>query len=178
MSPEEKLSPKRRLLIGVFTIAMAAAGFATGRAAFPPARSVTQPIQFNHQKHVEKVGLDCSTCHEYFGTREHSGLPALAVCEGCHAEPQTESAEEQTLRALIASDSRPEFRKLFRLPDHVYYSHRRHVAVAELKCETCHGAIADTAAPPERPLVRVTMETCVGCHEEKGVTNDCTSCHQ
>lgn len=178
MPADEKLSPKRRLLIGAFTVTMAAAGFATGRAALRPAQPIAQPIQFNHQKHVKGVGLECSTCHEYFSTREHSGLPSLAVCETCHAEPQTKSAEEETLRTLIASSPQPVFRKLFRLPDHVYYSHRRHVAVAGLQCETCHGAIAETTAPPARALVRITMDTCIGCHTEKHVKNDCTNCHQ
>jgi hypothetical protein len=178
MITDEKLSPTRRLLIGVFTLAMATAGFAAGRIAFRPTGAVTQPIQFNHQKHVKDVGLECSTCHEYYSTGRHSGLPPLSTCQGCHEEPITKSPEEQKLVKLIASDPQATFKKLFRLPDHVFYSHRRHVVVAGLPCETCHGGIAETTVPPRYPLVRITMATCTGCHAEKQVSSDCTNCHR
>ena len=178
MAADERLSPTRRLLIAACTVALAAAGFAAGRIALRPTEAVTQPIQFNHQKHVVDVELECSTCHEYFSTGEHSGLPSLSTCQGCHEEALTKSPEEQKLLELIATNPQPEFKKLFRLPDHAYYSHRRHVVVAGLQCETCHGGIAETTAPPRFPLVRITMATCVNCHAEKNVTTECTNCHR
>jgi hypothetical protein len=157
---------------------MTTAGFAAGREALHPTERVTQPIQFNHQKHVKVVGVECSVCHEYYSTGEHAGLPSLALCKGCHAEALTKSSEEQKLLKLMASDPQPAFRKLFRLPDHVRYSHRRHVASGGLACETCHGAIAETTAPPAYPLVRITMDSCTGCHTDRGVKTDCTHCHR
>lgn len=175
---DERLDPRRRLAIGVLFVVMGTAGFATGRLALRPAGRVTQPIQFNHQKHVKEAGLECSTCHEYYATSDHSGLPSLALCKGCHAEALTKSAEEQKLITLAATDAPPPFRKLFRLPDHARYSHRRHVASGGLACQTCHGAIADTTAPPPAPLVRITMDTCTGCHRDRGVKTDCTHCHR
>lgn len=178
MASGERLSPRRRLIIGVFTMGMAATGFAAGRILFVPTTRVAQPIQFNHQKHVKEVGIDCSGCHEYYSTSEHSGLPSLATCGGCHTEALTKSPDEQRLLKLIASDTRPTFRKLFRMPDHVYYSHRRHVVAGELACETCHGGIADSTAPPQTPLERITMEFCVNCHTERGVSAECTQCHR
>lgn len=176
MSADERLGPKRRLAIGVLALTMAAAGFATGRTALRPTQRMTQPIQFDHQKHVKTVGLECAACHEYFSTSDHSGLPSLAVCKGCHVEALTESLEEQKLLQL--SDPLPAFQKLFRLPDHARYSHRRHVVSGGLACETCHGAIAETTAPPASPLVRITMDTCTACHADRGVKTDCTHCHR
>ncbi len=178
MSSDERLSPKRRLIIGVFTLALAATGFAAGRTLILPTTPVAQPIQFNHRKHVKDVGVECPACHEHYATSEHSGLPSLSTCEGCHSTPLTKSAEEQRLLALIARGDRPAFRKLFRMPDHVHYSHRRHVVAGGLTCETCHGAIADTTVPPVAPLQRITMATCVTCHTERGVSTDCTKCHR
>lgn len=175
---DERLSPTRRLLIGVVTLVIASAGFALGRIVFRPTRTTSQPIQFNHRKHVQELEIECATCHEYYATGESSGLPGLGTCLGCHEEPITESEEEQKLLKLAASSPRAEFRKLFRLPDDVYYSHRRHVTVAGLECETCHGEVATTTAPPPRPLVRITMETCIACHAERNVSNDCTHCHR
>ena len=176
MSVDERLGPKRRLAIGVLALTMAAVGFAAGRTALRPTERVTQPIRFNHQRHVKIVALECSACHEYFSTSDHSGLPSLALCKGCHAEALTESPEEQKLLKL--GDPLPAFQKLFRLPDHARYSHRRHVASGGLTCETCHGAIAETTAPPASPLVRITMDTCMACHADRGVKTDCTHCHR
>jgi hypothetical protein len=178
VSSNAGLSPQRRLLIGIFTLIMAATGFAAGRTMLVPSRRVTQPIQFNHQKHVKEAGVECPSCHQYFETSEHSGLPALETCEGCHAEALTKSTEEARLLTLLAGRDRPPFRKLFRLPDHVYYSHRRHVVLGELTCETCHGAIADSTVPPAVPLKRLTMDGCIDCHAERGVSTDCTQCHR
>lgn len=178
MAADEGLSPTRRLRIGAFTLTMAVAGFVPGRLAVPPTEAVTQPIEFNHQKHVKDNGLECSICHEYYSTGKHSGLPSLTTCQGCHQEPITGSAEELKLVKLMASDPQARFKKLFRLPDHAYYSHRRHVVAAGLTCEICHGPIAETTAPPRYPLVRITMDTCIRCHAEKNVTTECTDCHR
>lgn len=178
MALGEKLNPTQRLVLGAFTVATLAAGFAGGRLLFMPGTSVVQPIQFNHQKHVKGAGIDCSVCHQYYAEHQHSGLPDLSVCMTCHQQPVTKSPEERKLIALAASPSPPAFQKLFRLPDHAYYSHRRHVTVARLPCDTCHGAIADSTTPPSRPLVRVTMATCTGCHTRVSVRTDCTDCHR
>lgn len=178
MAFDEKFSPTVRLLLGAFTLAMVAGGFAAGRLAFNPGGRVVQPIQFNHQKHVKGAGLECSTCHQYYAEHQHSGLPDLKLCTTCHQQPITKSPEERTLITLAANPSPPVFRKLFRLPDHAYYSHRRHVTVGRLTCDTCHGAIADSTAPPPRPLVRITMATCTDCHTRQSVQTDCTACHR
>ena len=178
MSGDQRLDPKRRLAIGILVLMVATAGFAAGRAGLNPAGRVSQPIQFNHQKHVKDVGLECSVCHAYFSTGDHSGLPSLAVCQQCHADALTKSSEEQKLLKLIASNPQARFQKLFRMPDHVRYSHRRHVVSGGLTCNTCHGAIAETTAPPSSPLVRITMNTCLGCHSDRGVKTDCTHCHR
>jgi hypothetical protein len=175
---EEKLSPTRRLLIGALTLSMAAGGFAAGRVLFRPAGNVSQPIRFNHQKHVRDAGMECSACHEYYATRQHSGLPTLETCLGCHEEASTGSPEERKLVELAKKDPGASFRKLFHLPEHVYYSHRRHVAIAHLECKTFHGGIEETTSPPAAPLVRITMDTCISCHSKRGVTTDCTHCHR
>lgn len=178
MVADRRFSPTARLLVGALTVLMGVGGFAAGRAAFSPSRGVRQPIQFNHQLHVKTVGLECSVCHQYYAERQHSGLPDLGVCQACHQTPVTESPEEKKLVEFIASPDPPAFKKLFRLPDHSYYSHSRHVTVAKLACAECHGGIADTTAPPPRPLVSVTMNTCIDCHTRQNVQTSCTGCHR
>jgi hypothetical protein len=172
------MDPVRRLLIGALVIATGAIGYAGGRAIFRPAERIVQPVAFSHQKHVGELEIECDLCHEFNAVGTHAGLPALSTCMGCHEEAQTDSPEEGTIRTLAAAGEEDVFRKLFRLSDHAFYTHRRHVTSAGLPCETCHGAIASTTAPPERPLKRITMEFCVDCHDRSGVSSDCTRCHR
>ena len=126
----------------------------------------------------EEIGLTCDVCHEFYASGQHSGLPTLETCLGCHEDPQTESEEEQKIRDLAADGNLDVFRKLFKMPDHVFYSHRRHAEIGEVPCEACHGAVAATSAPPTRPLVRVSMDFCIECHEGDGVASECTTCHR
>jgi len=139
---------------------------------------VPQPIAFNHSKHTGDLQLGCDFCHQYFRTSEHSGLPDAQTCALCHSVPQGESEEAAKLTELLTTGEPLQFNKLFRLPDYVFYTHRRHVTVAELDCTECHDGIADTESPPERPLIKVTMAFCVDCHEEREVTTDCNACHR
>jgi hypothetical protein len=170
------MGPGTRILIGFIALACGTGGFVAGRLLLRPSARVAQPIAFNHSVHVEL--MECSDCHLYYSEREHSGLPSLSLCMECHEDAQTESAEEQKIRDIVAGGEPVEFRKLFRLPDHVFYSHQRHVSLGELECATCHGSIATTLTPPEEPLVRITMQFCLDCHQDRGVRDACTVCHR
>ena len=178
MSPDERLSPKRRLLIGAFTLLAAALGFAAGRFLLRPRVRVAQPAAFNHRLHVTKARLGCENCHAYVNSGQHAGLPTLATCGECHDDPKVESAEERNVVELALKTPEAQFRKLFRLPDHVYYSHQRHVKLGGLLCANCHGAIAEATAPPAMPLVRIDMSFCLACHLKRGISTACTHCHR
>ena len=172
------MSPTRRLLIGAIAVLAAAAGYAAGRSAFRPTQRVIQPIAFNHQKHAGELEIECRTCHELYESGSHAGLPTLETCQACHSEPLTKSPEERKIFDLAKAGKNDVFRKLFRLADHAFYTHRRHVVVAKLECQACHGNIAKTTSPPERAQVRISMAFCLGCHERAGASSDCTSCHR
>lgn len=172
------MKPVQRLLIGAIVILGGVGGFAFGRFLLRPSTDVPQPIAFNHALHTGDVGMTCDMCHPFFESGLHSGLPRLGTCMECHEEPLTESEEEQRIRDLAAEGEDDVFRKLFKLPDHVFYSHRRHAALGEIPCETCHGDVATSTTPPERPLVRVTMDFCTECHEDRNVESECTTCHR
>ncbi len=138
---------------------------------------IVQPIAFNHRKHVRENKIDCSTCHQYFDTQTFSGLPAIDTCATCHSEAIGKSAEEQKVVQLVRDNRPVVWSSLFRQPPHIFYSHRRHIVKAKLKCERCHGDIADTVSPPVR-VVRLKMNDCIACHEARGVAADCTTCHR
>jgi hypothetical protein len=172
------VSPARRLLIGAIVALTAAVGYGAGRAAFRPAERVIQPIAFSHQTHTGELEIECDTCHELYESGSHAGLPTLETCQMCHSEPVTESPEELKISELAEAGKDDVFTKLFRLADHTFYTHRRHVVVAKLECQTCHGDIAATTSPPERPQVRMSMDFCLSCHETSGASSDCTGCHR
>ncbi len=137
---------------------------------------VKQPIAFNHKLHAEN-GLECVDCHPYFEEQASSGRPSLETCQSCHDEPQGESKEEKKLMEYIKSGNEIEWQRLYRAPEDVYFSHRRHVVLGKIECKTCHGDIGESSKPPYKPL-KITMKNCMNCHEEKGATNDCVACHR
>jgi hypothetical protein len=126
--------------------------------------AVSQPVAFSHRKHTKDLQLPCALCHKYFNSGAHSGLPDAQTCGVCHSVPQGKDPEAARLTELLQGGQPLRFNKLFRLPDYVFYTHRRHVAGAGLECVNCHSGIADTERPPERPLVEITMAFCVDCH--------------
>ena len=151
---------------------------AGGSSLVPRGAPVTQPVAFNHLKHTRDLQLECQFCHAYVTTGAHAGLPDGETCAPCHQEPQGSAPEAARVTALLADGTPLRFNKLFRLPAHVFYTHRRHVGIAELKCQQCHGGIAETERPPSRPLVRITMRFCMDCHRAQGQSLDCVACHR
>ncbi len=146
-----------------------------GPATFRPA--IRQPIAFNHRKHVQELDLSCPTCHLTVEKEAFSGLPDAEVCASCHEELQGKSEEEKKLVQLLKAGVPLSWKPLFRQPSHIFYSHRRHVVVAKLDCQLCHGSIAMTTAPPAR-VRRLRMNDCIACHRRSGVSTDCTTCHR
>lgn len=136
-------------------------------------RGIRQPIQFNHQLHQE---AGCDMCHRYVYEEEFAGRPLAEICAACHDEP--DSSEKAILMGYLESEREIPWRRIYEVPSHVYYSHRRHVTVAKIDCAECHGDIGNSTSPPGKPLNKLTMKFCIGCHEERGVTTDCNACHR
>ena len=155
--------------IGLVVLGFGAAGMSYKR--------VTQPLAFNHKLHVD-TGLECVDCHRYFDTQTFSGLPTVEDCMDCHDEALTSSPEEEKIRVAAAAGEELAWNRLYEMPDHVYYSHRRHVAAGGLECATCHGPIAETTEPPTRPLRTISMAFCMDCHQQNAITEDCLACHK
>ncbi|MFI5182506.1 MAG: cytochrome c3 family protein [Thermoanaerobaculia bacterium] len=160
------------VLAGAGTTALTLGG---GPEFFRP--TVSQPIAFNHQKHTKDLDLACPTCHLTVEKEAFSSLPDAEVCASCHSEPQGKSEEEKKLVQLLKAGTPLSWEPLFRQPSHIFYSHRRHVAVAKIDCSVCHGAIAASTVPPGR-VRRLRMNDCISCHRRTGASTDCTTCHR
>lgn len=142
---------------------------------------VVQPIAYNHKLHVEGEGLECVDCHTYVEKLPRATLPDLAICLDCHdVEPisEEESTEEAILIEHIEQGREIAWQRIYSVPDHVYFSHRRHVVSGEIECATCHGDVGSFTEPVTLPFFDVTMDACMDCHRDNGVTNDCLSCHR
>jgi len=135
-----------------------------------------QPISFNHKKHLEQ-GLECNSCHPHFKTQTFSGMPDIATCLECHKEPITKSPEEEKIRQFQKKRQEIPWERIYEEPDHVFFSHRRHVVLGKMDCQNCHGDIGQSERPPTKPWGKMTMRWCMNCHAGKKVTNDCLVCH-
>jgi hypothetical protein len=135
-----------------------------------------QPISFNHKKHIEQ-GSECESCHRYFKTENFSGIPDLNICLECHKDPITKSSEEEKIRQFQKKGEPIPWKRLYGEPDHVFFSHRRHVVLGKMDCRDCHGDIGQSENPPSKPWLKMTMKWCMECHAKNKVTNDCLACH-
>jgi hypothetical protein len=141
------------------------------------APSVTQPIQFSHKAHVEK-GLPCDGCHQSVERASSAGIPKTDTCMMCHQGTITDSPEEEKVRQYAEKGVPVPWQQVYQVPAHVYFSHRRHVSLGNIKCAQCHGDVADSVVPVTVAAVPVQMDRCLGCHIQKGVTTDCDACHR
>lgn len=139
---------------------------------------VSQPIRFNHKKHAGELNLPCATCHQTVERQTFASLPQVETCLGCHTAPLTQNPEEEKIRKFAAKKEKIAWKRIYRMPGHVFFSHRRHVSLAKVECATCHGKMAELTEPPTRPLVQQTMSWCIACHQEKRASVDCNACHK
>lgn len=138
---------------------------------------IRQPIQFNHAGHKAK-GVQCAFCHESVEGQALAGIPPVGTCMICHVVPQTKSPEEEKIRQVAGRGQEIPWKRLYGVPDHVFFSHQRHVTLGKVNCKTCHGAIGEAMTPPRSPAVNQTMDWCIDCHERREASVDCNACHR
>ena len=153
---------KRIVLILVVAAGMTAVGYWSGRVY----GGVKQPIAFPHKTHVA-LGLPCPTCHQRVEKDAVAGEPPTAVCLQCHAGQETDNPEIKKLLAYGEKDQQIPWRRIWRLPPHVFFPHHVHVTAAKIACQTCHGPMETLERPAPRPLKTLAMQNCIGCHAER-----------
>ena len=155
---------------------------------------VKQPIEFPHKTHIAQ-NIPCTGCHQRAEKDLVAGRPPTALCLACHASSDSKSPEIEKLKAFGERGEDIPWRRVWRLPPHVFFSHRVHVSVAKLGCQSCHGPMETLDRPPPHPLKTLTMEECIACHlkaksaatrqikvmhpahvSSQQLANDCTVC--
>lgn len=162
-----------RIWMGTFLALVASLGWIYDRET-----ENRQPIQYNHQKHVEELGLGCEDCHENVESGARAWIPNIEICGGCHFDLEADNLEQRKVAQFVESQDRIPWIQVHTVPDHAYFSHRRHVKQGSLGCETCHGKVGQMESPFLQPYVAIEMDWCIECHEQKGASTDCYACHR
>ena len=134
-----------------------------------------QPIAFNHRVHVRELGLTCDYCHEYAGRSKSAGIPAMALCMECHENAARDNPEVMKLVQYWERGEPVPWVRVHSLPDHAYFTHKRHIK-AGVDCAVCHGQIE--AMTVARKVKSLKMGWCVSCHRSSGAPTDCLICHK
>jgi len=165
-------------MLGVIVLAAAMAG---GFAAVAPAPDEQPVADFSHTIHIAR-DIECIDCHIGVETHAFAGTPSITICADCHDDPEDTMGKTANGKRILDHIARKEdlwWPSLYYLPDHVVFSHRRHVTLGEVKCEQCHGDIAAATTLPKEPVDRVlTMKNCLACHARSGASQDCLACHR
>jgi hypothetical protein len=132
-------------------------------------------VAFSHAVHVGEKALACTFCHPGAESRDAAGLAPVELCAKCHDEIDRERPPEKRLLAAHYDGYRYRFTGVAAVPPEVRFSHRAHVQDGRLDCAACHGDIAGSDGIPSTPAV--TKPDCMGCHTERGVSNECATCH-
>jgi hypothetical protein len=134
-----------------------------------------QPIAFNHRVHIEH-DLQCTSCHVGVTQGPDAGIPSVSDCMACHQVIAADHPEIKKLAAYAAKGQEVPWQPVywFYPSVHVKFWHEPHVR-AGVSCAECHGDIAkETIALKTKDL---NMKFCLTCHNAKGVSVDCTTCH-
>ncbi|NIW78494.1 MAG: hypothetical protein GWN16_03125, partial [Calditrichae bacterium] len=131
-----------------------------------------------HKLHIEDIGFTCLDCHSNAETHARASIPNIEFCGGCHDDTEVENPEESKVAEHVNNDIQIKWVQVHKVPDYAYFSHRRHVKLAQIECETCHGEVSQMENPFVSPFPSMKMSWCMDCHTERGVTNDCYACHR
>jgi len=106
----------------------------------------------------------------------------------------TTAAEKRFIDQYVTPNREPQWKSYAGQPENVYFPHVTHVKTAKLACARCHGDQGSTNALPLYQVDRIsgysrdiwgskgrpgmTMNDCVGCHEERKLEHSCLDCHK
>lgn len=145
-----------------------------------------QPINFSHKVHAGDMKVDCRYCHVGVETGRFASVPASQTCMNCHSVAAVDRPGVAALRTLYSQGEPVVWKRVYRAPDFVYFSHDVHIA-AKADCRNCHGDVATMDVV--RQVQPMSMGSCLGCHRNAstrivGARSDlvgpenCSSCHR
>jgi Cytochrome c7 and related cytochrome c len=156
--------------------AAGAAAAAEAPAATPGDVSLPGEVPMDHKVHAGDLKMPCLGCHVYADKAPSAGLPSGRKCMGCHKFVAKDKPAVQLLARRFEAGQPLRWKRLYVLPDFIYFSHRAHV-LKKVDCKECHGDMAanKVIVPFQLPF---TMGRCLECHEAKKASRDCLACHK
>lgn len=133
-----------------------------------------QPLPYSHKTHLA-LGLTCSTCHTNPDPGRLMTFPATSTCMQCHIATAKNKPAIQKLTEYSKSGETVPWVRVYTLLPGVQWSHRRHLQ-AGMKCEMCHGQVAQMERMSEVTSV-TTMYSCYHCHQQHSANTVCETCH-
>lgn len=170
-------SPRGRLRALIVALGLSSTLFPL-TACLGRGEPIVQPMDFSHATHVVGEEMRCKDCHEA-ETAVRAGMPPLESCADCHKKPAGKHPDEPKVREYRKAKLEVPWVQVNRNVGHVYFSHRVHVALAELECKDCHGNVEEWTAPPPHPNPELlSMDACISCHETEEASLECAACHK
>ena len=139
-----------------------------------PLAPPVQPIPYSHKTHLA-LGLQCQFCHTNPDPGKLMTFPASSKCMGCHATIAKNKPAIRQLAKLAKSPEPIPWVRVYVAPSFVRWNHRTHVD-AGMKCETCHGQVAQMDVMAQATVV-TSMYGCIHCHELQKKKTGCDTCH-
>lgn len=133
------------------------------RSYEPLGEPVPQPIAFSHKHHAGDDGIDCRYCHTTVETAAYAGLPSSGICMSCHSQLYTDQKILQPLRDSVATGRPIAWRRVYQLPDFVFFNHAVHVNKG-VACIECHGRVDQM--PMTWRASPMLMQWCLACHRD------------
>jgi hypothetical protein len=133
-----------------------------------------QPLPYSHQTHLA-LGLDCNMCHTNPEPGNLMTFPATSACMSCHDTIATKKPSIQKLAAYAKSGQTVPWVRVYTVTMGVNWTHRKHLE-AGIKCESCHGLVANMAVMFQATSV-TSMGVCINCHKLHAAPTVCQTCH-
>jgi hypothetical protein len=134
-----------------------------------------QPIPYSHKQHLA-FGLKCQECHTNPEPGKLMTFPPTSKCMQCHVTIGKDKPSIEKLASFSTSNEPIPWVRVYKVLPGVEWTHRAHLA-AGVKCETCHGRVAEMAVMSEVTSVS-TMYSCLNCHEMNHAKSSCDTCHR
>ncbi|MDX2114426.1 MAG: cytochrome c3 family protein [Planctomycetota bacterium] len=137
-----------------------------------------QPVDYNHQLHAGKLGMDCRYCHTNVEESYHANVPDTSTCMNCHTGAGETAYLNSTLwtahkanpnlvllRESYAQGKPIEWRRVHKVPDYAHFPHSVHIK-AGVSCYSCHGRVDQQEVV--RQVHGQSMGFCLDCHRNPG----------
>jgi hypothetical protein len=133
-----------------------------------------QPIPYSHKTHLA-LGLECQTCHTNPEPGNLMTFPATSTCMSCHNSVAKSKPAIQKLASFANSNEAIPWVRVYSITPGVNWTHRKHLE-AGIKCETCHGQVAEMNTMAQATSV-TSMGVCINCHKLHNAPIVCQTCH-